>query len=359
MPALGAAARGEARRQEAQVGRRDVDAPAPAVQPVRDIVAGGGDLAVGHDRDRPAMSESRRVGDAGGGLHDAAGAIGDLAARAARADSLDLFGERQQPLRVNGDGAAGPARGADPPAEICGVRPYVDGAAVALGPGTFGEDEAVRRKRPRIDLDAPAAGRAGRRHERAGLHRHPSRTGQRDDAVRLADRGGADHAADIDRLVDDLARRRRAQHDAPARGADLAVIFDQRAQRPAVAVAQRLDDLVARRELDQPVAIQIEREPGPRSERHAAEIGLDDAGIPHMRRDESRDAGLADGDGSLIDDGRAPDPAVFETDVPARHEGGVVDVMTRHHEPADIDCRASAEENAVAVDENDLSVGGQ
>ena len=110
-----------------------------------------------------------------------------------------------------------------------------------------------------------------------------------------------DDPGDVDRLVDDLTRGGGGQEDASAVGGDLAFVFDERFQGRAVRRGQGLDDLVSGGELDEAVPVQIEGEAFASAQRHASQIGEDDAGIPDMGRDQRGDARLADRDPSFID----------------------------------------------------------
>src|SRR5205823_5211747 len=56
---------------------------------------------------------------------------------------------------------------------------------------------------------------------------------QHDHAVAAANRVGFDHAAGVDDGIDDGARGRGGEFDTPAVGSDLAIVRDQRFERPA------------------------------------------------------------------------------------------------------------------------------
>ncbi len=117
-------------------------------------------------------------------------------------------------------------------------------------------------------------------------------------------------------------------------------------------------DTVADRERDQLVAVHVEREAVARRQRDRAERGGNGAGIADTRRDQRSKSAAGGGDPSLVDD-RGIRPARDVEIVPAGHEVGVPDVVGGGEEAGGVHHAAGAEQDAVAVDEEDPPVGGQ
>ena len=96
----------------------------------------------------------------------------------------------------------------------------------------------------------------------------------------------------------------------------------------------------------------------PEASADGAERGGDGAGVAHARRDQRREAAARRGDPAVVDD-RGVRPARDVEVVAAGHEVGVLDVVGGGEEARGVDHGAGAEQDAVAVDEEDAAVGGQ
>jgi len=197
-------------------------------------------------------------------------------------------------------------------------------------------------------------------HRDIPAHLHLARRGDRDlgrDQRHLAIGPGL-HArrlgrADAHRLVDQIARRRcRDQHRSAAR-IDDTVDADQCAL--VVELGHRIADL----EADQIVAMQVERERLCAAKGDAPHMRGDDAVIGHLRRDECGNARITYRDIAMVGDPGARAARRAEAQRPARHERLVADVRAGRDQPRDIDLGILAEDDAVAVDQIDLAVGGQ
>ena len=179
--------------------------------------------------------------------------------------------------------------------------------------------------------------------------------------LRAADRVGPDHASGVDDRIDHGPRGGGGELDAAAVGAERAVpaVADQRFERPAAGDVDDLGrDLVADRERDQLVAVHVEREAVAGGERHRAERGGDGPGVAHARRDQRGKAAARRRDRSPVDDRRIR-PARNVEIVPPGHEVGVLDVVGGGEEARGVHHAAGAEQDAVAVDDEDAAVGGQ
>ena len=107
----------------------------------------------------------------------------------------------------------------------------------------------------------------------------------------------------------------------------LPLVGDERLERPAGGDVDDLrGDLVADRERDQLVAVEVEGEAVAGGERHGAERRGDGAGVAHAGRDQRGKAAARRGDPPLIDD-RGIRPARDVEIVPPGHEVGVPDVV--------------------------------
>ncbi len=105
--------------------------------------------------------------------------------------------------------------------------------------------------------------------------------------------------------------------------------------------------------------MQVERERLRAAKGDAPHMRGDNSVIGDLRRDERRDARIAHRDGAVVDDFRAGAARRAEAKRPARHERLVADIGTGRDQPRDIDLGILAEDDAVAVDQIHLTIGGQ
>ena len=149
-------------------------------------------------------------------------------------------------------------------------------------------------------------------------------------------------------IVDDAARHGlgagRGQQDGTALGADGLIVGDQRIDRAGA-------DIKA----NQPVTGKIEPDAFAGTHGDRSLWRADGAVVGDARRDEGQIAAGRGSDLPLVGDAAA----VAAEDVIAGQEIGVADIQGGGDQPADIDARAAAEQDAVGVDEEDLAVGGQ
>src|SRR4029077_9058759 len=108
-------------------------------------------------------------------------------------------------------------------------------------------------------------------------------------------------------------------------------------------------------ERDQPVAVEIEAESISGREPDRAERRRDGAAIAHAGRDQRRKAAIRRRDRSQVDD-RSVGPARYLEVEAAGHEVFIPDIARRREETSCGDHRTGAEDDAVAVDDEDLAV---
>ena len=150
-------------------------------------------------------------------------------------------------------------------------------------------------------LDGSAFGSRGV-EQAARLHRAALAAGKHDLAALVQDRARDEVAIGDDDIVDQPARGLRRELDLAAFGGNGAIHLNQRGNRVAVLVLGNLENIGIDREIDQAVAVKIERELGAGRQRNRAQLGGDDAGVARMRRDKSDKAGIGGGDRAVIDD---------------------------------------------------------
>ena len=391
----------ELRREQVEPGRADIDSAAKAMAARGAELARRDDLTVRDIADRAAVQPARVDERIAGIDRTARGPDVDIAALAERGVDRDPSGEREaagieldlaarigsacRKNRAEGQEiAAGNMRGAarlaavevDRAVEQRARRADRQRAASAAGRHrvTRCAGIAVQRSDPAdialvvlalaaLALAAACRDSIGRRRK---VHRdiladlHLARRGnrdlgrdQRDLAVRADLHVRGLGRADAHRLVDQIARRRcRDQHRSAAR-IDHAVDPDQRAL--VIEPGHRIADL----EADQIVAMQVERESLRAAKGDAAHMRGDDAVIGHLRRDECGDARIAHGDAAMVEDLRTATARRAEAQCPARHERLVADIGAGRDKPCDIDPGILAEDDAVAVDEIHLPIGGE
>ena len=162
---------------------------------------------------------------------------------------------------------------------------------------------------------------------RAAALRAAGRGAEHNHAVMGADRIGLDHAFVVDDRVRPPPRGGGRQLDAAAIGLELALVADQRLQRLSGRhILDLRGDLVADTELDQLVAVEVEREHVAGGKAHGAERRGDGAGVAHARRHQRGKAAARSGDVALVDDRGVRPPGNIEI-VAAGHEVVVLDVV--------------------------------
>ena len=200
---------------------------------------------------------------------------------------------------------------------------------------------------------APFACRKPRRIERPGhIHRARIAPVKHDRAIFHTDRARLHHTIKIDHPVN---RRRPGfrtdQHLAPIRQ-HRPLLADQRIR------GNRLHHRVIHTDMDQIVAIKIEREPLPRPQRHTAKPRRDHAAILDPRRDKRHKTPLGRGYLTLIDD-PCPDITGDHKVITAIEKILIVDIDRGRDQRADIDLRMRPDMNARRVDQGQLPAGRQ
>ena len=222
------------------------------------------------------------------------------------------------------------------------------------------------------DRAAGGAALLARRRHRAGeldgLRRRARRLAaagggvEHDHAVVAADRVGADDAPGVDDGIDHGARRRGGELDPSAVRAQRAVlgVADQRLERPA---GGDVDDLVDA--MLSPTASVISLSPYMSSVKllpdASATVPSVAVMVPELRTPGATSAAkppLVAVIVPLIDD-RGIRPARNVEIVPPGHEVGVLDVIGGGEKARRVHHAAGAEQDAVAVDDEDPAVGGQ
>ena len=251
-----------------------------------------------------------------------------------------------------------------------------DAAAVAVGcSGSRQPAGGIHRgtaRRAELDCSAPLpAGSvkrcasqgnigAGNRNGAAGAADSSDGAGNRDAAVAciendlaavLMDRSCRNRAARTDDIGHQIAGRTRAEQH--RRAGNLTVIDDKRLHRPAVGIDRPRNDICVKREGDQAVAGKIQCEDIGRTQGHTAQPGRHDAVVAHGRRDQP-DQTVGNDRAIVHDHGiRIAGP------VERGFSGGdvfVAGVAGGRHERTRVDLGVRAEDDAVAVDENDPAV---
>ncbi len=164
---------------------------------------------------------------------------------------------------------------------------------------------------------------------------------QADCAVMALERARFDDAGVVDRRPQELACRARRHQNLAAIGLDQAAILRQGVHRALID-----------RDVQQSVARDVERHGVAGRERHGpqfggdhaivADIGAQEGDIAAIRADRAVVLHRAAGSGELV---------------PPGHEVGIADVERRSDKATDIHLGAAAEQNAVRVDQEDVSVG--
>ena len=207
----------------------------------------------------------------------------------------------------------------------------------------YGEGDRVAEQ-----VDLPAFGAAMRAF---GLHiaRHGKRAFariERDRAALAAHAVGADAAALDQQCIDRLPRLRHGQLHRAAIGRDLAGIGHGLAEH-------RVADL----QFDQPVAGHIDRMDVARGKLHFAQLCSDNPMIFNMRRDQPDKARLPRSERAMVDDAGIRRAGGGEGHRPACHEFLVVHVAGGGDDGGRVNAGAAAEDHAVGVHEDDLTVG--
>ena len=196
----------------------------------------------------------------------------------------------------------------------------------------------------------------GREHGGA-FHGDGVRTTEGDGAVGVTTGGtGAHEAGDVDGLVDDFARGGGGKDDAS--GGDLARLFDLGLERLAVGADECRRDAFAERERDQAVAGEVHGERLTRSEHGGTEVSHEGAGVTDMRGHEGAQAGVGDRERAFVDDGGGAIRGGRELELTSGEEGILVEVERGGDQASGVDSRTLAEEDAVGIDQDDATVGG-
>ena len=347
-------------RIDHQIGGVDQDAASQAFGR-RDINRADKPIAgvSGHlDKATIAAGLAAARGDAAGHVGKTGAKNGNVAAGAGLGGvGRDLRTRRNDRLSRHGCAATGPSlgashRGADRNRAAAGRagridaclgpdacstgRGYLDGAALGAG------GAALCRQRPG-DADA-ATGRVDR--DLAGTP-----------AGRSVGHGvGGNFAPSQHEVGDDAFSRLRRQQHGAAVGDDGSGIGDQRRDGFAVRAGRRRGDLFGDVDGHQPIAVKIDNGGLGAGQNNAAELGLDDAGIDHLRRHQGGKPGLGHGDAAFIDHGGACFRRLVQNQAPGL-EVGVGDADGRHHQGRCVHLRTIGEQHTGLVDQHLLVVG--
>ena len=189
---------------------------------------------------------------------------------------------------------------------------------------------------------------------------HIAALGQQQDAAALLHGAvGKDGAAHVDEAVQHaLGGLGRDQNGLAAADIDHARLGNQAFDRLPLRVLQLRQTLVAQCEVDQTVAVQIDRKGVRRAQHDPAQTGLDQAVVAHMGGHQRDQSALGGGDAAGVDNARAGLAGLVE-DQFALHEVFVAEVGRAGDQAADVDLGALAEDDAVGVDQQHLAVGVQ
>ncbi|SVJ59167.1 Uncharacterised protein [Klebsiella pneumoniae] len=198
------------------------------------------------------------------------------------------------------------------------------------------------------DLDRAAVPRSVQRIGGQGASHHDAVRAaiEHDPPVLAAQRAGLDGTLGVHHRVEQRIGGPGRHQDSPPVGLEQTAVACQRIGDPGVDA-----------DVEQLVAVEIQRQVAARTEPDTAHLRQDRPAVVDLRAEQGDAAAFRRGDGaSLVEDtvGRGTRETVSGG---VAVELGIRDVQRGSHQAADIDLGAATEEHAVGVDQEDLAVG--